>query len=506
MSSIAVPRTFRLLDCKKYVEEHTLVIYETSEIPNIPYATLSYPWVGVPCHYFAPANHTFTVAQNAGTIGDAISIDMIRLACHLALEETADFLWVDRLCIRQMDSMDKAWQISRMCDVYNHCAVCVILPGGLQRLASLDEEAFWITRMWTLQEALVPPKNLVLYPFEQDPGSNSVQATVPPPSGAKLLPSTPDIYYSPLKDLLPLYTTRDDTKGIRLFFHTSFEYAYLLRQALSFKRLGVAAYEESYRRYFATWRSAITRSSEHPQDLLLSTMGIFNISLEEGEQRSRTNILSAFVREFRKKGIADSRVIAFRDAVLHARDSASPQWKELIEEFERSLPLLENGIAPNSNNELPMDSVGPPLLRDGSGHRIFLGSAMLVGEETHSLHPCRIIVSSNTSFSCYVPFNHRDGEHSGRWALLPFDPDQMEWVSASSGDIPAGKLPVDGGYEKDSEHSRQCTLHFAQVSVEDKIFLGKTGPHLVRPSLNSWKLLELIFLFPTAWVLLWLRR
>ncbi|KDQ09995.1 hypothetical protein BOTBODRAFT_96342, partial [Botryobasidium botryosum FD-172 SS1] len=164
ISPISTPCTFRLLDCRRYIDDQTVVIYETSSIPQIPYSAVSYPWVGNPCHYFAPADgSTFKVMQDVGRLGDPISTELLRLACVLSVQEGANFLWLDRLCIRQMDRADKAWQISRMCDVYRLCQLSIILPGGLQRLVGLDEETPWATRMWTLQEALVPSKGLVLY-------------------------------------------------------------------------------------------------------------------------------------------------------------------------------------------------------------------------------------------------------------------------------------------------------------------------------------------------------
>ncbi|KAK1217190.1 hypothetical protein PQX77_020166 [Marasmius sp. AFHP31] len=46
--------------------------------------------------------------------------------------------------------------------------VCVVLPGGIERLVKLDEETAWIHRGWTLQEALLPEKAVVLFLFSRD--------------------------------------------------------------------------------------------------------------------------------------------------------------------------------------------------------------------------------------------------------------------------------------------------------------------------------------------------
>ncbi|CAL1706430.1 unnamed protein product [Somion occarium] len=478
ISSVSTPCAFRLLDCKRYIEEHTVVIYETPDIPNVPYAAISYPWVGAPCHYFAPTSSTFKVIQDTGRLGDPICTEVVHLACTLSIREGADFLWVDRLCIRQMDSKDKAWQISRMCDVYRLCHTCIIFPGGLQRLVGLDEETPWVTRMWTLQEAIVPSRALVLY-FSTD--SQSSQNSMLPPPHAKALTSTNLVYYSPLEDLLPTTMTKKDSE-IRLFGHVSHGYALLLRDAISLQGQDVT-YEQRYQRYLATWRSAVTRSSDRPQDLLLSTMGLFGISLSEGEQRSSATIIAAFVNEFQNHGIADVRVVAFRDAVRRAETTLTMHWRQLIEEFDRSLPLLHNGIAPTSDHQLPLDRIGKPVVHDGFGQDVFLGSALLITGAEHSLHPCKIVLSSSGAFSPLVPFDGHEKEHEGRWELQPFLPERMEWVDSAHGEVPLGREPVEGGYEKDARYRRQRSLYYALATVIDdegrqEQVPGKTGLHL----------------------------
>ncbi|ESK92624.1 hypothetical protein Moror_4337 [Moniliophthora roreri MCA 2997] len=475
ISSVSTSCTFRLLDCKRYIEEQTIAIYETPGIPEIRYAAVSYPWVGNPCHYFVPnSGKSFKVMQDAGRLGDPINFEMIRLSCLLAIQEGADFLWVDRLCIRQMDNKDKAWQISRMCDVYRRCQLCIIIPGGLQRLIGLDEETPWATRMWTLQEALVPPKGLILYSADSD----SIK------SHAKTLSSVDSdlgIFYSPLEDLLPTTMAKKDV-GVRLFGHVSHGYALLLRDALSLRGQSVSD-EQKYQRYLATWRSAVTRSSDRPQDLLLSTMGLFDISIPEGEQRSSATVITAFVNEFQQQGIMDVRVVAFRDAVRRADVAVTSQWRQLIEECDRSLPLLPNGLAPIPGHDLALDRAGQLVAHDNSKRQLFLGSALLLQGAEHSLHPCKIVVSSSGSFTCLLPYGGQEKEHDGRWELNPFLPDQMEWVAASRGAVPNGRTPVEGGYEKDVQYHRQRSLYYALATVTDsqghlQRVPGKTGNHL----------------------------
>jgi hypothetical protein len=75
----------------------------------------------------------------------------------------------------------------------------------------------------------------------------------------------------------------------------------------------------------------------------------------------------------------------------------------------------------------------------------------------------------------YVCLQGSLGEHahSGRYDLLPFDPNTMEWVSASHGRVPDGRRPVEGGYEQGGE-----VLYHAVAVVNGIKVPGKTAPHL----------------------------
>ncbi|KAK7676655.1 hypothetical protein QCA50_020399 [Cerrena zonata] len=488
-SYAARPRTFRLLDCKKYVEKEMLVIHEYRNIPSIPYATVSYPWVGVACR-FDIDNPTFRVKQDGGRDGDPISINVLGSACLLALREGLQFLWLDRLCISQLDREDKPWQIHRMCKVFKQCCLCIILPGGLQCIARLYEETPWIKRMWTLQEAILPPKGFVVYNRQELKGRNLpivftplrlfnyyhpvlhdeslAMATIPPSTVTG---------FSPLKKFTRMYVTEVSFK-IRLLGRPSAGYARLLYNALS--SAATSSQNRKYQQYLAIWESAITRSSDRPRDLLLSTMGIFDIELEEGEQRSEESVFAAFVKEFRKEGHKGARITAFRVAVSKAHASVSVQWRQFIDDLYHSFPLLDGGISPAPDYGLPPDRTGPAIFVDGAGHQVFLGSALLVKEGVTSLQPCPIIVSTPTSFSCRVPSDDLDREHNGHWELLPFDPERMEWVSPCDGFVPPKRTPVEGGYEM--SRNGQVSLYYALTTVVDEWgnreeFIGKAGRH-----------------------------
>lgn len=130
-----------------------------SDFTLIPsYVAISYPWrdLQLPVGTYAPS---FSV--EGASSADPISIDVVRTACLACRAYGSEFLWLDRLCILQASKEDKSWQIQHMFQIYKHCNVCLVFPGGLVRLASFDDSTTWIDRAWTLQEAAAPGNNKV---------------------------------------------------------------------------------------------------------------------------------------------------------------------------------------------------------------------------------------------------------------------------------------------------------------------------------------------------------
>ncbi|OBZ73449.1 hypothetical protein A0H81_06667 [Grifola frondosa] len=120
---------------------------------------------------------TFTVS--GAEASDPISIAVLRHACTASLQAGAPNLWLDRLCIIETDANDKAWQISRMHQIYASCVVCLVLPGGIRRLVGLDEETPWIHRAWTLQEAVAPHRVEVLFAWTRGAVTGASGSTEP---------------------------------------------------------------------------------------------------------------------------------------------------------------------------------------------------------------------------------------------------------------------------------------------------------------------------------------
>ncbi|KAK7680860.1 hypothetical protein QCA50_016170 [Cerrena zonata] len=159
-SPVSTPNMFRLLDCVRFTKERSLLIYETPDIPMVPYMTVSYPWIGVACNErVPPEGKTFELHTTAsGARGDPISISILKRIFFLARVENTRFLWIDRLCIQQGDPDDREWQIQRMYTIFKRSQLCIVVPGGLQRLANVYEETPWISRAWTLLEVMAAPK------------------------------------------------------------------------------------------------------------------------------------------------------------------------------------------------------------------------------------------------------------------------------------------------------------------------------------------------------------
>ena len=155
-------KRFRLLKIESFIKNNVLELVSSNDLCEIKYkyAAISYPWQGLELENTLPAVTQFTIkgAESGGVISTDVLLTSCRAAQHLKQAEhnRPSWIWLDRLCIKQEDEEDKRWQIKHMYDIYKRCALCLVLPGGLRRLAELGEQTAWAKRAWTLQEALVP--------------------------------------------------------------------------------------------------------------------------------------------------------------------------------------------------------------------------------------------------------------------------------------------------------------------------------------------------------------
>ena len=143
---------------------------------------------------------------------------------------------------------------------------------------------------------------------------------------------------------------------------------------------------------------------------------------------------------------------------------------------------------PPSGYRIPLSIPGPPFpgvertreapFTDVDGKsRVFVGSALM----EYSVHPCKI--TPDAAHHCYVSYGGREIAHNGRYDLLPFVPEHMEFVKASHGRVPYGRRPVKGGFENDGKE-----LYHAVVVIDGLRVPGKTAVHLVCPWDFLWPL------------------
>ncbi|KAJ7227153.1 hypothetical protein GGX14DRAFT_693160 [Mycena pura] len=107
---------------------------------------------------------------------------------------------------------------------------------------------------------------------------------------------------------------------------------------------------------------------------------------------------------------------------------------------------------------------------------VYIGSALFMHDDgitQKSVQPCKIGPHLYPS-PCSVAYGGREVSHHGRYDLLLFDESTMEWVPTSNGRIPAGRTPIEGGYEENIRDK----LYHARGSVNNLLIPGKTGQHL----------------------------
>ena len=121
-----------------------------------------------------------------------------------------------------------------------------------------------------------------------------------------------------------------------------------------------------------------------------------------------------------------------------------------------------------ATNDFPdPHTLGQPPCYDSNGSPIYIGSALM----GNSVHPCKI--GKHLQPYVAVPYGGREHGHHGRYDLLPYIPEQMEFVPTSHGKIPYGRRPIDGGYE---DHGAR--LYHAVALINGLRVPGKTGEHL----------------------------
>lgn len=342
---------FRLIDCKRFLL--TARILTTYELPSIPvpsseisYATISYPWAGLPHDYRTipiPPRDTFRIkvahrddpdsdSHSNSYGGDPISCGVLYTICRLCVDSGVHFLWVDRLCIRQQDPADMQWHRARMHDIFTSCRVCVVVPSGLLRLANINEGTPWITRLWTLREVVAAKKSVVVG-----------------------LTSPIHLWTQPLLEMLEGKAVSVPLgASVNILGRHRANHASMLLDVLSMKD-ECSTEKAKYHRYLALWKCVLARATSRDEDLILTVLPLFDLHIALSQDRSFESILSAFKSELQRLGSNDPRVAAFGDAALLSQWRISPQWDKVVRE------VLPSDIASGLGSQYPTSVVSFPF-------------------------------------------------------------------------------------------------------------------------------------------------
>ncbi|KAL0564109.1 hypothetical protein V5O48_017945 [Marasmius crinis-equi] len=326
------PRRFRLVDCIQPACYDKLRIYEFEDISNVQYSAISYVWKSDHPGAHQPRG-AFTV--DGALNGDPISIDVLVDVSRASIMAGSKYLWLDRLCIIQTDHADKNWQIKKMNYVYSSCLVCIVLPDGIGHLVDLDKKTSWINRGWTLQEAAAPKQVVVLFAWIHGPGAlildfderGSVRVNVDEdaeqgPEPERLVEVTEvtrgRCAVCPIGSLLtvreiPLVFRPEDPSSHRHVIVPAV-FGYSETRIGSLRNILDRDLEERYRTQ-AIWRSALTRASSRPVDMIFSIMGLFGVTLNTGDfdDDDRLGATVALAQEIVKNGDRPSWLVMSHD-------------------------------------------------------------------------------------------------------------------------------------------------------------------------------------------------
>lgn len=270
---LATPLRFRFILVSDFLSHALLTVTSHPTLPSSPYAAVSYPWTGLKPH---PTDESafFRVALNHPAVPSTpLSLATIRTACLAARHHGADLLWIDQVCILQTSGEDKAWQVRRMFSLYQRCAVSLVLPGGLQRLAAHDEGTNWIERAWTLQEAM-PEETWVVFGWTRGSGEvtglagGRVVEVERGRSGMMKLGGMLQVACVP-------GSARFAGEEVRFGVFGAGRDAMLALMAVKEAGPGRRGMRE-----MAVWRSALMRTCSVACDMVFSVMGVFGVELE----------------------------------------------------------------------------------------------------------------------------------------------------------------------------------------------------------------------------------
>ncbi|PBK83524.1 hypothetical protein ARMGADRAFT_1089362 [Armillaria gallica] len=185
-------------------------------------------------------------------------------------------------------SADVGFNIKEMYRMYQSCSACIVLAGGLQYMVSLEEEAAWIHRGWTLQEALAPPIIEVLFAWKLHSGQAIAATGVG--NSERLEEVVPNQSAVTSLSLLKTCTTgvlsfiRDGHSKSLMHTYNDIPFWRPTRKIFSpnVAALCIAMDNDMDEdtKLYAIWKSALMRTSSRPVDMVFSIMGLFGVTLD----------------------------------------------------------------------------------------------------------------------------------------------------------------------------------------------------------------------------------
>lgn len=215
------------------------------------------------------------------------------------------YIWLDFVCLDQISPRDKSLQIMNMSNIYANCSATVVMPGGVRAAQRLEDDSNWITRAWTLQEAVESARRRiqsVRYALFEWPYEGYV------PYGTwcfNFKNLNEGVAILPVRELLsmhgpgglPIVPGGDDSKehkciSINCFGNRKEVVAPLLRLLF-----------ENTESDTELWRSLWVRTSSKQHDILFSAMNLFStrVPLQVNYSQSFDTLLLQFIRGLHEK-------------------------------------------------------------------------------------------------------------------------------------------------------------------------------------------------------------
>jgi hypothetical protein len=124
-------KRYRFIDCEAFLHQDHLRVVSFQMLPENQYSAISYVWTGLkPGHCDDKSLFSIVGIRDARPL----NWDILLCACKLSLSKGCPLLWLDLICIQQLDDVDRVWQTTHMGEIYEKCGFGIIIPGGLQRL------------------------------------------------------------------------------------------------------------------------------------------------------------------------------------------------------------------------------------------------------------------------------------------------------------------------------------------------------------------------------------